>query len=125
MRRSGRAAPLRQRGWYAVVAAETIRFRRSLQLFQRFRVVTRVASWDAQAFLLEQTFWRGTEVAAEAVVRARFLSRSGGTVGTADVLALLSEVGSPPPLPEWLAAWNAHNASAGSPDYLQQRTPKL
>lgn len=36
--RSGVGARLWRRGYYPVVAAETIRFRRSLQLFQRFEV---------------------------------------------------------------------------------------
>ncbi len=86
MVRSGLLAKLRAAGLYPVIAAETMRFRRSLQLFQRFDVQTRVIGKDDKAFLLEQLFLRRpdtkkeAEIMAEAVIRVRFLRRSGGTV---------------------------------------------
>ena len=42
----------------SVVVAETILFRRSLTLFQRFEIETRIVGWDERAFLLEQRFLR-------------------------------------------------------------------
>jgi acyl-CoA thioesterase FadM len=108
--RSGLAPRLRRAGIYAVVAAETIRFRRSLQLFQVFEIETRVIGWDEKAFLLEHRFLRGAELVAEAVVRSRFLKRKGGTVTTRELLELLDRAGPSPVLPVWVAAWNSENA---------------
>lgn len=109
--RSGAAKALRRRGFYPVVAAETIRFRRSLQLFQAFEVETKVLGWDEKAFLIQHHFLRRGEVVAEAVVRARFLKRGGGTVSSAELLATIGHGGETPQLPVWVEAWNRENAT--------------
>jgi acyl-CoA thioesterase FadM len=107
MRRSGILAGLRSRGWYPVVVAETIQFRRPLTLFQRFAIETSVLGWDDRAFLLEQRFVRDGEQVAAALVRARFLAKAGGSVNPADVLALGGVSGPSPALPDYAARWNS------------------
>src|SRR4051812_12217422 len=57
--RSGVWKKVRALGWYPVVVAETMQFRRSLNLFERFEIETRVLGWDDKAIVLEQQFWRG------------------------------------------------------------------
>lgn len=111
MRRSGLLAGLRNRGWYPVVVAETIQFRRALTLFQRFAIETTVLGWDDRAFLLEQRFVRDGEPVATALVRARFLARAGGSVSPADVLALGGVSGPSPSLPDYAARWNDDQVS--------------
>jgi acyl-CoA thioesterase FadM len=107
MIRAGLARKLRQQGWYPVVVAQTIRFRRSLTLFQTFTIETRVLGWDEKAFVLEQRFERGKELVANAVVRARFLARSGDRISPREVLALAGEYGASPVLAAEVARWNA------------------
>ncbi len=115
--RSGMMRLIRRAGYYPVIAAETIRFRRPLKLFQRFEVETRVIGWDDKAFLMQQRFLRrrkraGTmDVIAEGIVRARFVSRRGAVPAT-DFLALLGQRDAlSPELPEWVAQWNAVQAA--------------
>ena len=111
MTRCRLAGRLRQRNWFPVVAAQTIRFRRSLTLFQRFTVESRVLGWDDRAFLVEQVFMRDRELVAHAVVRARFLGTKGERISPRDVLALVG-LGEPsPPLPATVARWNDEQAS--------------
>jgi len=110
MLRSGAAPRLRKHGIYPVVAAETIRFRRSLQLFQTFEVETTVIGWDEKAFILQHRFLRRGELVADAIVRSRFLRRSGGTVTSREVLELLGRTGPSPELPAWIDAWNRENS---------------
>jgi YbgC/YbaW family acyl-CoA thioester hydrolase len=110
MLRSGMLGLLRRHGFYAVVAAQTIRFRRSLRLFQSFEVETKVIGWDEKAFLLRHQFLRAGEVVAEAVVRSRFLKRKGGGVSSQELLELLGRTGPSPALPDWIQAWNLENA---------------
>ena len=38
---------LKKKGWYPVVAASTMKYRRSLQLWDRFEIATRVLGWDS------------------------------------------------------------------------------
>ncbi len=108
--RSGVAGKLLAQGVYPVVAAETIRFRRSLKLFQTFEVETRVLGWDEKAFILEHRFLRGDAVVAEAVVRSRFLRRGGGTVSTTELLAMVGRSEASPELPRWIADWNRESS---------------
>ncbi|HEY3496745.1 MAG TPA: acyl-CoA thioesterase [Polyangiaceae bacterium] len=115
MLRSGAFAKFRAHGFFAVVAAETIRFRRSLTLFQRFEVETRVLGWDEHAFLIAHTFFRSDEVVAEALIRSRVLKKSGGKATTAEVLELLELSGPSPALPPFVASWNEYNQSRSSP----------
>jgi acyl-CoA thioesterase FadM len=112
MRRSGLFASLARKGWYPVVIAETIQFRRSLTLWQRFTIVTRVLGWDERAIVVEQRFERGGETIARAWVRARFLRREGGSVPTADLLALAGiAFEDAPVMPARAERWNADNLS--------------
>jgi acyl-CoA thioesterase FadM len=104
--RSGLAAKLRERGWYPVAAAETILFRKSLTLFQKFDVETQVLGWDSKAFFVGQRFLRDGKVVAQAAIRARFLKKTGGTVRPAEILALAGHGAPSPILPEWVARRN-------------------
>lgn len=92
--------------WYPVVTLETIRFHRSLHLWERYDVTTRVIGWDEKHVFLEQGFRRdGTEVAL-GVVRTRFLKRGGGTVPTNELLAWIGVTQPSPDLPEWIVQWS-------------------
>lgn len=109
--RAGLVSPINARRWYGVVAAETIRFRRSLTLFQRFEIETRVLGWDDKAFVLEQRFIRGDEEVASALVRVRFLARDGKKVTPSEIIALSGLQLAPPVLPADAANWNAAQGS--------------
>lgn len=116
--RSGVLAKVRARGWYPVVAAETIQFRRSLTLFQPFVIETRVLGWDDRSIFLEQRFVRpGTdgETIALAVIRGRFLMSGGGTVPMSELMELSGQSGPSPEIPEWIRRWN---------EDLQAATPR-
>ncbi|WP_407343863.1 acyl-CoA thioesterase [Pengzhenrongella phosphoraccumulans] len=100
------------RGWYPVVVGESIRFRRSLQLWERFEIITRVLGWDDRVVYLEQVFERRSaagepEVVAEAIVAARFLARTGGGVPAPDVAEAFGADRESPILPEEVTAWNS------------------
>lgn len=100
LQRAGLAGELRRRGWFPVVTAESIGFRRSLTLFQRFDVETRVLGWDERSFYIHQRFLRGDAVIAGALVVGRFLRASGGSVSPLEV-AELGGVDASPTIPEW------------------------
>jgi acyl-CoA thioesterase FadM len=110
MIRSGLWRLINARGWYTVVVAETIQFRRSLNLFQRFSISTQVLGWDEKAILIEQRYLRGDEVVAHALVRARVLKKGGGHVSPADFLQAAQVDPVSPPLEGYAARWNADQA---------------
>jgi acyl-CoA thioesterase FadM len=106
MIRSGVFRKLNAQGWYPVIASETIQFRKSLELFDRFDVITQMLGWDDKAFLLLQQFERRGAIIATAAIRARFLKRSGGTVSPQELLSLVNHTGPAPELPDWVRRWN-------------------
>ena len=102
----GAFAGLNEKRWYPVVAAQTIKYRRSLTLGQRFELTTTVLGWDARVVYLDQSFSRQGEHVARGVVAGRFLGRGGERVPAPDVVTLLT--GEPvrsPELPDDVAAW--------------------
>lgn len=97
---------LSQRRWYPVVAAQTVAYRRSLTLGQRFEITTTVVGWDERVVYLEQIFTRGGQRCARGLVAGRFLTRgSGERVPAPEVLGLLGGDPVSPELPEDVARW--------------------
>ncbi|MWB97206.1 acyl-CoA thioesterase [Agromyces seonyuensis] len=108
MIRSGFWKRLEDAGWYPVVAGQTIAYRKSLQPWQRFDVYTRILGFDERWGYLEQTFVVGSTVYAQAIVRSRFLKKSGGSVDHDELFALAGEHPAHLELPEWLDEWTAN-----------------
>ena len=113
MVRSGAWDRMRERGWSPVVSLETIAFRRSLQLWQRYSIETRIIGTDEKAIFFEQRMVSGGEVYARAYIATRLVSASG-PVPNEEIFA---QVGEPPAdlvLPEFLHAWRIENALPGA-----------
>lgn len=110
LQRNGVIATFKQRGWYPVVVAETISFRKSLQLWQRFSIESKILGFDDQAVFLEQRFVRPDasgqpEIYARAIVRARILKRSGGVVKVNELAEATHVTLDDFTLPDQLEAW--------------------
>ena len=105
--RSGAWRTYAEHGWYSVVSAQTITYKRSLTLGQRFELRSRVLGVDERAVYMEQTFVRRGDVVARAVVQARFLRRTGGSVSPDELLAATGESPRDLTLPAWVSAWAA------------------
>jgi acyl-CoA thioesterase FadM len=105
MIRSGKWQQLSTRGWYPVAASVTVTYRRSLRLWERYVLESKVVGFDDRAMYLEQRFVRDNEVYVSAVMRARFLKKSGGTVTVAEMGELAEMDPATMPIPEWIAGW--------------------
>ena len=116
MIRSGFFKKINANGWYPVVAEQTIQYLRSLQPFQSFEIVTKVIGMDDKALLVSQDFESKGKIYARAVVRARFLKKSGGKVLTQELLDLAQEEPDFSKSPDWVQRWND--------DMKALRTPK-
>ena len=103
--RSGVMSRMKEAGWYSVVASETIRFRESLGLWAKFELRTRLLGWDEKSFYLRQLFLLRGRVVAVAIVRIRFLRRSGGTVPAPEVAAAVIPGVLAPAMPDYVADW--------------------
>ncbi|OZD61915.1 acyl-CoA thioesterase [Rhodococcus sp. 06-1460-1B] len=90
--RSGLWAKIAAQKWYPVVAGQTITYRKSLKLGQKFDVYTRIAGFDDRWVYLEQTFRVGSTVHATAAIRSTFLKKSGGSVQRHELETLVGEI---------------------------------
>lgn len=102
--RIGAARPAFRRKWYPVLAAVQLRFRRPLNLFQRFEIRTRLVTWDHKWVYLEQRILRKGKVVTHALLKGAFVGPQG-TVPMSDVVALLGTRLEAPPLPRAFQAW--------------------
>lgn len=101
---------LERKGWYAVVASETVTFRKSLNLWQRFTVESRLLGHDDKSVYQMHRAVVDGEVYAEMIVRARFLRRSGGIVSHEELFAAMGKPDNLPEVPEWVHDWAAASA---------------
>lgn len=115
MIRSGAWAKFRQRGFYPVMAAATISYRKSLQPWQLFDLETRIVGYDEKNTFVEQRFVVDGEIFARAIGKARFLKKGGpvsltelGEVVGADVTSLKP--------PAWVTQWSADVALPSTRD---------
>jgi len=94
-----------RRRWFPVVGSATLRFRRSLDPLQRYRLVTRLVAWDEKWCFLEQRFEKDGHVHAVGRVKALFR----GPEGQVKTAALLEAAGYPEAptqqLPEAVRLW--------------------
>lgn len=110
--RNGVWKMMRDNDWYPVVASETITFRKSLQLWDRFTIESRLVGHDDKAVYMEQRFVRRgpgqdvPEIYAKGFIRARFLKKAGGTVPMAEIVEALGvPAGDAGEIPEWMERW--------------------
>ncbi|MEV8358044.1 acyl-CoA thioesterase [Microbacterium sp. NPDC076895] len=108
--RSGLLDAMREQGWYAVVSSETISFRKSLQLWQRFDVESRFIGHDDKALYLEHRAVVNGEIFARAIIRSRMLKRSGGTVTHDEFFAAVGRPDDTPDVSSWIHDWAAASA---------------
>jgi acyl-CoA thioesterase FadM len=109
MVRSGVWAMMRRLGWTPVAAGETISFRKSLRLGQRYTVETRIVGLDDRAVYFEQRMVSHGEIYARAFIATRLVS-ADGPVSNEEILR---QFGAPPAglvLPEWIHEWRLNNA---------------
>ncbi|TFD56345.1 thioesterase [Cryobacterium sp. Hh7] len=112
LHRTGVWAIFKRQGWYPVVVSETISFRKSLKLGQKFTVESRIIGFDEKAVYVEQRFVRpdadgAPEIYAHGHIRGRFLKRTGGIVTIDELLEAIGVAPDNVSVPDWLLEWAA------------------
>ncbi|XP_066479268.1 protein THEM6-like [Tiliqua scincoides] len=94
-------------GGYMVMTASCCRYRRALNVFERFDIHTRILGWDDSAVYVEQLFVRPSNGFIVAVVRAQF--RVTGTTPAALMEHLAGKKVESPEIPEEVRHWMKYN----------------
>lgn len=108
--RTGMTDAMKRNNWYAVVSAETVTFRKSLQLWQRFDIESRLLGHDDKAIYLEHRAVVDGEIYARAIIRARMLKRSGGTLSHEELFAAVGRPEGLPDVEAWVHEWATASA---------------
>ncbi|MDZ8170492.1 thioesterase family protein [Microbacterium xanthum] len=119
--RTGLLGAMRDHGWYAVVSAETVTFRKSLNLWQRFDVESRLIGHDDRAVYLEHRAVVDGEIYARAIIRARMMKRSGGTLSHEELFGAVGRPEGVPDVDEWVHDW----ASASALPSTRREAPSI
>jgi acyl-CoA thioesterase FadM len=103
--RCGLLASLIKNRWAPLVAAVSIRYRRSLRLGQRYELVTRLTAFDEKFWYFDQRFESEGKTYASAFVKGVFHGPHG-SVPTKQMLAAASFSSlESPPIPPAIQAW--------------------
>jgi len=108
--RSGTWQECVNRGWYPVVVAETITFRKSLAPRQKFEIESRVAGWDKEAFYVDTRFTVNGEIYTQTWARLRFLQRPRGIVTPEQLMEVVGRPTDNREVPAWVLDWAAKTA---------------
>jgi len=102
--RAGFTRAIFERRWQPLVRSVTIDFRRSLSLGDRFELATRIVSFDAKYFFIEQRFVRDEVDVAIAWVKAVMRERDA-SCPPAEVLAAIGHRRPSPSMPHAMRLW--------------------
>jgi acyl-CoA thioesterase FadM len=91
--------------WTPLVGAVWMTYRRSLPLFAKFALESRLVCWDDRWFYIEQTFAGDDGLSAVGWVKG-ILRSPAGNLDPQNVLEAISPGVVSPPIPEAIAAWN-------------------
>ena len=95
-----------RRGWRPVVGGAVIRYRRSVEPFERFSVQSRTVGWDEKWFYVEHLLSRADHSMAAIAYTRVTLRKKDGTVPPRELIELMgfSELKAPP-LPSFVEDW--------------------
>lgn len=88
--RTGLARTMQKEGWFPVIAEHTMKYKRSLKPFQKYRVTMEITGWDDKRFFMVHTFWVGDRVMAEGTSQGCIISKTG-TIPPDDVIKSVTE----------------------------------
>ena len=91
--------------WQPLVGAVWVTYRRSLPLFARFEITSRLVCWDDRWFYIEQTFTGKSGLAAVGWVKGT-LRNANGLVDPQSVIEAVSPGTVSPTMPDGMASWN-------------------
>lgn len=104
--RNGLGHLLKKRKWFPVVASQTIRYKKSLKPFQKFKIHTQLIGWDEKFFYIRQKFVAKKRTMAMAIVKAAIIQKEKR--GVIPPLSIVEEAGHRTDenhLPPWIHQW--------------------
>ena len=121
--RTGLLRVLRANRLGMAMAGSSLRYRKRIKPFVKFRTVGRLAGWDDKFFYLDQSIWIGETCAMNGLFRSAVTDRNG-IVRPGLVFRAMGFEGERPALPDWMQNWIDADATRpwppqGDPNFPQ------
>ena len=104
--RGGVLGPMLQEHWAPVVGAVWMTYRRSLPVWARYTLESRLVGWDARWFYMEQVFRSEAGLVAVGWVKGALVAGKAGIVDPRMVMERVKPGVASPELPEGWGVWN-------------------
>ena len=88
--RTGLVKTMRKRKWFPVIAEHTMKYKKSLHLFERYTVELELTHWDEKYFYMTHTFRNAERVIATGTSTGAIRS-STGVINPAEVIAAIEQ----------------------------------
>lgn len=121
-RRVGLLAALKANRWGLTMAGVSVRYRKRIRPFVKFKMVSRAVGWDDKFFYLDQSIWIDGECAAQALYRSAITDKNG-IVKPRRLFDYIGYEGDRPVLPDWVENWIDADATRPWPPELPTDTP--
>ena len=115
--RVGLLKALKENGWGLTMAGTSVRYRKRIKPFVKFKTVSRCVGWDDKFFYLDQSIWIGEDCAAQALYRSAVTDHNG-IVRPRRLFDHIGYEGDKPVLPPWAQAWIDADATRPWPPEL-------
>ena len=115
--RVGLLKALKENGWGLTMAGTSVRYRKRIKPFVKFKTVSRCVGWDDKFFYLDQSIWIGQDCAAQALYRSAVTDHNG-IVRPRRLFDHIGYEGDKPVLPAWARAWIDADATRPWPPEL-------
>jgi len=115
--RAGLLGALREKRWGLTMAGNSVRYRKRIRPFVRFKLVSKAVGWDAKFMYLEHTIWINGDCAVQALFRSAVTDKNG-IVAPARILDAMGQNATSPALPDWVQSWIDADATRPWPPEL-------
>jgi len=103
--RVGLISTLAKNKWSLTMAGCSVRYRKRIRPFVKFRIVSKAVGWDDRFFYIDQSIWIGDECAVQALYRSALTDKNGIIRPRVVFDAIGYDAEARPVLPEWVQAW--------------------
>ena len=122
-KRVGLLDALKENGWGMTMAGASIRYRKRIRPFVKFKTLNRCLGWDDKFIYLEHTIWIGADCAVQALYRSA-LTDAAGIVRPQRLLDHIGYDGDRPALPAWAQNWvDADQTRPWPPEFTPDMAP--
>jgi len=119
--RAGLLQALHKQGWGLTMAGTSVRYRKRIRPFVKFRVVSKAIGWDDKFMYLDQSIWIGEECAVQALYRSAVTDKNG-LVRPERLFEAMDFDEPQPQLPDWVEAWIEADATRPWPPVDHSKT---